>query len=432
MHTLNNDKIHTINSHSSHQLTHTCSSPPRALQPLNRSCHNLCKGKIQPPPGAVNVLGLGLNYCLETPLPSQGQRPEATKTRLLRDIRLGCFFKNLNKDDDQEEENNYDPKLYVANSTWTPKPTDDKVEAKFDRFCQNLTTTNNAISTNKRFNLTSHERYTIRELADRKDLIVGLTDKNLGPFIAPREQYIQDCLNGHLLKEDYYRLLSETEMTNRLAEVKSELTQLYTQFQSELPDHHQQYFERSFDLLLASPERIAQFYGTYKAHKEKQSVRPVISCCGTFTQVFSKYIDHWMKKVVQKILPTYIKNANTLINELEKTFQGKLPPGARLFSVDTIGMYSNICSDHGIEVAQDFLHKFKDQLPEGCPTDFLIAALELVMKNNIFQFGDTYWLQLIGCAMGTSAAVNYSYTYIGLLEMLNLLPNFKKYLLFYG
>ena len=94
-------------------------------------------------------------------------------------------------------------------------------------------------------------------------------------------------------------------------------------------------------------------------------------------------------------------------------------------------MYSNIDSNHGIEVARKFLNKFKNQLPKNCPTEFLIETLEIVMKENIFQFGDTFWLQLMGCAMGTSAAVNYSYTYIGLLEMSGLLQEFKKYLLFY-
>ena len=53
------------------------------------------------------------------------------------------------------------------------------------------------------------------------------------------------------------------------------------------------------------------------------------------------------------------------------------------------------------------------------------------MRRNIFQFGDTYWLQTMGAAMGTSAAVNYSYIYIGLLELQSLLADFKEYLLFY-
>ena len=61
-----------------------------------------------------------------------------------------------------------------------------------------------------------------------------------------------------------------------------------------------------------------------------------------------------------------------------------------------------------IEIARKFLHKFKDRLPKDCITEFILDALELAIKNNIFQFGDTNWLQLIGCAVGASAAVNYS------------------------
>ena len=53
------------------------------------------------------------------------------------------------------------------------------------------------------------------------------------------------------------------------------------------------------------------------------------------------------------------------------------------------------------------------------------------MKENIFQFGDTFWIQLMGCAIRTSAIVNYSYTYISLLKMSGLLEKYSKYLLFY-
>ena len=86
-------------------------------------------------------------------------------------------------------------------------------------------------------------------------------------------------------------------MTNRISEIKQELEDLYYKFRDTLPEAHQTYFDRSFDLLLKSEDRIAQFYGTYKVHKEKLSVLPVISCCGTFAKVFSKYINHWLKKM---------------------------------------------------------------------------------------------------------------------------------------
>ena len=60
-----------------------------------------------------------------------------------------------------------------------------------------------------------------------------------------------------------------------------------------------------------------------------------------------------------------------------------------------------------------------------------MGALEIIMKENIFQFGDTHWLQKIGCAMGTSAAVNYAYLYVGLLEMDSLMDDFKECMPYY-
>jgi hypothetical protein len=43
------------------------------------------------------------------------------------------------------------------------------------------------------------------------------------------------------------------------------------------------------------------------------------------------------------------------------------------------------------------------------PVDFIIEALAEIMCSNIFQFGDTFWKQTPGCAMGTSAVVNYAH-----------------------
>ena len=34
------------------------------------------------------------------------------------------------------------------------------------------------------------------------------------------------------------------------------------------------------------------------------------------------------------------------------------------------------------------------------PTEFLIRLFELILENNIFEFNDTLWKQLIGAAIG--------------------------------
>jgi hypothetical protein len=55
------------------------------------------------------------------------------------------------------------------------------------------------------------------------------------------------------------------------------------------------------------------------------------------------------------------------MKELRQTFPNGLPPGARLFSVDVIGMYSKIDTDHSIDVLTRWLRVYRDDLPKCMP-----------------------------------------------------------------
>jgi hypothetical protein len=48
------------------------------------------------------------------------------------------------------------------------------------------------------------------------------------------------------------------------------------------------------------------------------------------------------------------------------------------------------------------------------------------MNNNIFMFGDTFWLQTSGTAMGTPVACSYATTSYGNHENIHILPNFNS------
>ena len=65
-------------------------------QPSHKAFHNLCKGNIQPSTGAADVLGLGLNYCIETPYPHQGQKYTNSLRRLHRSIRIFDYYDKFN------------------------------------------------------------------------------------------------------------------------------------------------------------------------------------------------------------------------------------------------------------------------------------------------------------------------------------------------
>ena len=55
--------------------------------------------------------------------------------------------------------------------------------------------------------------------------------------------------------------------------------------------------------------------------------------------------------------------------------------------------------------------------------------MKLVMENNIFNWGDLYFLQLLGTAMGTSCACMWATIYFWVHESSNLLPHHSKNLL---
>ena len=65
------------------------------------------------------------------------------------------------------------------------------------------------------------------------------------------------------------------------------------------------------------------------------------------------------------------------------------------------------------------------------PVDFVVACLKVIMKKNIFQFGNTFWKQKNGTTMETNCAVNYAFLYVGLLEILELLKDFESWMPFY-
>ena len=53
------------------------------------------------------------------------------------------------------------------------------------------------------------------------------------------------------------------------------------------------------------------------------------------------------------------------------------------------------------------------------------------MKNNIFGFGDLHFLQLLGTAMGTSAAVMWATLYYAYHEVHTIIPNHQHNLLYF-
>ena len=91
-----------------------------------------------------------------------------------------------------------------------------------------------------------------------------------------------------------------------------------------------------------------------------------------------------------------IQSLNTMPNPENKYFS----PRTKLFTADSVSMYSHINTDKDMLNMESFFNKNKKELPERYLTTSVLEFLNLIPRKNMHVFGDAYWLQTKGTAMG--------------------------------
>ena len=82
---------------------------------------------------------------------------------------------------------------------------------------------------------------------------------------------------------------------------------------------------------------------------------------------------------------SYFQDSFTVKKELDLQ---EIPSNAHLFICDATSMYTNTKTGQAIHRIGQFALENREQLI--VPPAVLMDALRLLMKNNVFQFGDTF------------------------------------------
>jgi hypothetical protein len=306
--------------------------------------------------------------------------------------------------------------LYVKSDDWDPpnELTEMSLKARTSYFlrCLKQSFRSRRVSSN----LSPIQLHTLSILEKSKDFIVCPTDKNLGPCILEREQYIQQvfCL---LNDKDTYLRLSEFDASCFQTQLQGKLQAWFQKYIWIISSEDWKYLERTSNASNKSLDQLcAHFYIMPKIHKSPWKPRPIVSYAGSFLYGLGKWLDKKLQPICRK-LPTYCSSSFDLIADL-KTYESDFNPETdRLFTADANSMYTNIDTTHAINQLRMF---FKTS--DYCTTiqreaDCIIDALELLMKYNIIKFDDTYWLQLQGTAMGAPPAPAYATIYYAIHEL---------------
>ena len=166
---------------------------------------------------------------------------------------------------------------------------------------------------------------------------------------------------------------------------------------------------------------------TAKVHKKPWKMRPIVCCVGYMMNSWSKWRDNWLQKL-KHLIPTYIKDSQQVLDEIKTS---NLPPNAKLFTCDANSIYNNIDIKHTITVTCWWLNDIngKEQLPSNFLLEAVIHAMKIIMRNNLFEWGNLFFfLQLIGTAMGTSAAVMWAKLYYAYHKVHKLIPTHRQFL----
>ena len=375
-------------------------------KPSQLAFHNLCVNDANDIPSSVRILlGLGLKFC---PRPSESSNIKSVDiTRFTKDYKRRMLFAGSPVKEIEA--------LYYPNKEW--EPPDEANRILTDRrllFCSKI---ENLFDANKKKNVENlllSQKAALAWLKLHPEYVIFHTDKNLGPAIIELEEYVRLAWRDHLSDTSTYRRLDEKEFFSRISYIRSSILSFIDKFKS-IPEGEKLYITRMLEDT-SSGNECSYMYLLAKIHKNPMKTRAIISYAGCLCSGLAKWVDTQLQKIV-KHMPYVAKSSSNVVHD---TTARQWPPGSLLFTMDAVSMYTNIHLGHALPTISNFLKtttKGKNiSTIEKLNIPAILVALEFIMMNNIFKFGDTSWLQTAGTAMGTPPAPTYATLYYAIFE----------------
>ena len=255
-------------------------------------------------------------------------------------------------------------------------------------------------------NMPDDERQAIAHLNQDDSIIFKKADKNSNVVLLNKTDYLAEGYR-QLGKTTHYEKIENTsprEVQRQIMRVVNEM-----KVRDQLDKASTKFLERTVE-----DGKLGAFYTLQKIHKltadelirmEHEGLkgklipgRPIISQIGTPTERAAKFIDLHLLPLVQ-VQDTYIRDTPDFIRQIEGL---RVPPGAFLVSYDIESMYSNLPHEEIKQAVKEALPNKVYTAPLA-PVDrqYIISLLDIILKNNVFEFNGDMYRQKVGVAMGS-------------------------------
>ena len=127
-------------------------------------------------------------------------------------------------------------------------------------------------------------------------------------------------------------------------------------------------------------------------------IRPIVSTTISATANLAKFLDIYLQPIMKK-LPAYLKDTTQFIHEISN-----LTINNNTWLVTVKSLYTNIPNEEGIQACYNAWLEKETTDPQHPPAETLKQLLKLVLKLNVFEFNNKYYLQKFSTTMGSKLA----------------------------
>ena len=362
------------------------------------------------------VLTLGLKFVVaDRPGPNNDVELLKSLDNFCRKIRIKKYFL-LNYDN-----SNLSPsykqilhqKVKKVNNTFDPPPAGIFLEHYINRLkckARKLLEKTKEVDTNVNYNISDKIKRIALKLHVRKDIMIKNADKNLGVTVMDRSFYFEEALSQrHLGNRDTYKQILSLPSNELLIESLTSILKRYNQYESCCGKISE--FANDLLMNLVNNKTVcpSHMYFIPKIHKTPMALRPICSSINSSTYNASKYLDILLQPIMKNI-NSFICNSAEIVYKLETM---KFPAGCQLLEADVENLYPSINIEDGLRSLRLALVQHNWNETE---IEFVIELARWVLTNNYIQFGDRFYLQLIGTAMGTPFAVTFACIHLAIIE----------------
>jgi hypothetical protein len=219
--------------------------------------------RLNPPKNLHSLLGLNLKV---VPNPRTNFQWRTYSEEVLpifdRDLKAKIVMKN------HDEDESYSPNLYVK-SDWIPpnfmltRCIPGRLQA-FRHAIQRAAKTKKIPS-----NLLRHQRHALYALRNQIDFLIVQCDKNFGPSVIERVEYVQMAIRDHLSDTNTCRRLSRFEATLAAGQIRLAVKEWIVRHKDMLTKNERKFISHCIN---TNKDPFAAFYLTMKVHKTPPSL----------------------------------------------------------------------------------------------------------------------------------------------------------------